>query len=70
MGWRENSRLKAFSLRGLKLLLHHHLASRLVLRNPIMISSSLYVTFFFTLSQILWDLCFILSVLKFYKAVS
>ena len=29
MGWRENSRLKAFSLRGLKPLLHHHLASRL-----------------------------------------
>lgn len=69
--WRENSRLKAFSLRHLKTLLHHLLASRLAFEKShnIMISSSLYMTIFF-FSQIFWELCFIPGVVKFCKAVS
>ena len=65
--WRENSRLKAFSLRHLKTLLHHLLASRLAFEksNNIMISSSLYMTIFFfflesfgsfALSLVFWNL--------------
>lgn len=51
--WRENSRLKAFSLRHLKTLLHHLLASRLAFEKShnIMISSSLYMTIFFFFSS-------------------